>query len=285
VRISYFGVRGSCPCSSDQHRRYGGNTSCVLVEVDGALPLIVDLGTGLRALGDRLLRPLRAAGLPLQATALLSHLHYDHILGLPFFTPLQDPGAVLDVYGPTQEGGSLQDVLSSAVQPPFFPVQMAEFRGEPRFHDLDGSGTLDLGPVTVTARFIPHRGRTLGFRIEADGRSVAYLSDHQAPLDRRSVADTVLELCDGADLVIHDAQYTDDEFVTMSDWGHSTVAYAVHVAAEAGVRRLALFHHDPSHTDKEIDRMLSRTRRLASQHSLGEVTAAAEGTTTDLGRA
>ncbi|MGH8995843.1 MAG: MBL fold metallo-hydrolase [Acidimicrobiales bacterium] len=285
MKITYYGVRGSCPCSSDKQRRYGGNTSCVLVEAGGEPPLMLDLGTGLRELGRTLDPPLKAEGVPLRANALLTHLHYDHILGLPFFSPLRDPGAVLDVYGPSQEGTTLHDVFASVVQPPFFPVHMGELRGELTFHDLDGPGDFALGGIKVTVRAIPHRGHTLGFRLEWEGRTVAYLPDHQAPVDRRTVDQGVLELCDGADLVIHDAQYTDDEFVTMSDWGHSTFAYAVHVAAEAGARRLALFHHDPSHTDKEIDRMLSRARRLAAQYRLDDVTAASEGWTIDLGKA
>lgn len=283
MRITYFGVRGSCPCSSDRQHRYGGNTACVLVEVDGEPPLILDLGTGLRALGDHLNGPLRSAGLPLQATALLTHLHYDHVLGLPFFAPMRDPGAVLDVYGPSQEGMSLHDALSGIMQPPFFPIQLADFRGELCFHDLDDSSPVAFGSIKVKVRSVPHIGHTLGFRLEADGRSVVYLPDHQAPLDRRNVDRGVLELCDGADLVIHDAQYTEDEFVNLSDWGHSTPAYAIHVAAEAGAQRLALFHHDPSHTDKEIDRILGHSRRLASEQHLFDVSAAAEGTSVDLG--
>ncbi|HEV3264603.1 MAG TPA: MBL fold metallo-hydrolase [Acidimicrobiales bacterium] len=285
MKVTYFGTRGSCPCSSDQHRRYGGNTSCVLVEVEDEPPLILDLGTGLRALGETLERPLHLSGLPLEATALLTHLHYDHILGLPFFTPLRVPGAVLDVYGPAQEGGTLKEVLSRAVQPPFFPIHMGEFRGELRFHDVDGSDDMTFGAIKVKARPVPHRGRTLGYRIEADGKSLAYLPDHQAPLDRRSVPDEVLELCEGADLVIHDAQYTDDEFMLMSDWGHSTVAYAVQVAAEAGAQRLSLFHHDPSHHDRDIDRMLSRARKLGAPRHLGDISAASERTPIDLGKA
>jgi phosphoribosyl 1,2-cyclic phosphodiesterase len=254
------------------------------VEVDGEPPLILDLGTGLRALGDYLQSPLKAAGVPLHASALLTHLHYDHVLGLPFFAPMRDPGAVLDIYGPSQEGASLHDVLSGMVKPPFFPVHMADFRGELRFHDLDGSADFSLGSTRVKVRPIPHLGHTLGYRLEADGRAVVYISDHQAPLDRRTVDKQVLELCDGADLVIHDAQYTDEEFVTLSDWGHSTAVYAVLVARESGARRLSLFHHDPAHTDKEIDRMLSHARRLASKQTL-DVSAAYEGGSVDLGKA
>lgn len=131
---------------------------------------------------------------------------------------------------------------------------------------------------------MPHCGPTLGFRVEADGQSVAYLPDHQAPLDHQSVDEGVLALCDGADLVVHDAQYTQDEFQVMSDWGHSTVEYAVHVAAEAGARQLALFHHAPSHADADIDRMLARALELGARRGLGAITAASEGMTIDLGK-
>ncbi len=287
MRATFYGVRGSCPCSSDLYRRYGGNTSCVLVTVEDEPPLLLDLGTGVRELGTVLGRTLRATGVPLEANALLTHLHYDHILGLPFFSPLQDPGSRLDVYGPSQESGGLYDVLAAAVQPPFFPIQMGEFRGDLRFHELDAfteAQHFELGSIAVQARTVPHRGHTLGFRVEADGRSLVYLPDHQAPVDRRSIDEAVLELCEGADLLIHDAQFTDDEFVAMPDWGHSTVAYALHVAGTAGVRRLALFHHDPAHTDRQVDRMAARARRLAAPARVADVTAASEGSTIDLGR-
>jgi phosphoribosyl 1,2-cyclic phosphodiesterase len=282
VKVRFFGTRGSCPVSSNRHQRYGGNTSCVLVEVDGEPPLILDLGTGLRALGEALEPALRESGRPLVANALLSHLHYDHILGLPFFSPIRVPGAALDVYGPTQEEGTLHQVLSRAVQPPFFPITVQDFRGDLRFHDVDGADDLAFGGIKVKVRTVPHRGHTLGFRVEADGQSVAYLPDHQAPLDGRTVDEGVLELCDSADLVIHDAQYSDGEFAAKSDWGHSTEGFAVRVASEAGAKRLALFHHDPAHHDDDVDRLLARARELGGQLGLQDVTAAAEGSTVDL---
>ncbi len=284
MRITYFGVRGSCPCSSDRYRRYGGNTSCVLVEVDGEPPLIIDLGTGLRARGSTCGPSWRPTGAPLAANVLLSHLHYDHVLGLPFFSPMRHPEAIVDVYGPAQEGGPLEEILASMVRPPFFPVHMSQFQGSFRFHDLEGSDEFAIGAVKVKVRPILHVGHTLGFRLEVDGQVLAYLSDHQAPLDLRTVEPNVLELCDGADLLLHDAQYTEEEFADLSDWGHSTANYAVQVAREAGVKRLTLFHHDPSHSDDEIDRMLEEARALAAASSRpSRSPPPSEGSTVDLG--
>jgi len=283
VHVTFYGVRGSCPCAGDRYRRVGGNTSCALVTVNDEHPLILDLGTGVRALGDALMPALRAEGRPLVATALLSHLHFDHILGLPFFAPLHDPGADLTIYGPSQDGGSLQETLPAAVQPPFFPVHMTDFRGEVRFVDT-ADEDFAAGAIKVTTRAVPHRGHTLGFRIEADGKTLVYIPDHQAPLDRQSIAEGVLELCNSADVLIHDAQYTDEEFMEKSEWGHSTVAYAVRVAAESGARRLLLFHHDPSHTDRDVDRLLGRARRLPEARRLDDVSIASEGMRVDLGR-
>ncbi len=284
MNVTFYGVRGSCPCSGDRYRRYGGNTSCLVVGIDGDEPLIVDLGTGLRALGDVLHKEVRSIGTPLHATALLTHLHFDHILGIPFFAPLHDPGARLTVHGPAQPKGSLKDALHAAVQPPVFPIHMEQFRGELITVDTREED-FSIGSAKVMARSIPHSGNTLGYRIEADGRSLAYLPDHQAPLDRRTIPDAVLELCHDVDLLVHDGQYTEDEFAAKADWGHSTAAFAVHVAAESGARRLLLSHHDPSHTDREVDKILSLARRLPEAKRVDDVSAAQESQSVDLGKA
>ena len=189
----------------------------------------------------------------MRGNCLLTHLHYDHVLGTPFFPPMRDPGALLEIYGPSQVDDTLQATMAGMVKPPFFPVHMADFRGELRYHDLKGNDEFQLGGISVKVRTVPHIGNTLGFRIEADGASLAYVPDHQAPVDRTTVAPEVLELCEGVDLLIHDSQYTEDEFVELFDWGHSTPAYAVHVATQAGARRLDMFHHDPGHTDRQLD--------------------------------
>jgi phosphoribosyl 1,2-cyclic phosphodiesterase len=275
-------VRGSCPCSGEHYVRYGGNTACVTVEVGDEPPIVLDLGTGLRPLGHAL---ERRYGLDhqVEVTALLSHLHWDHIIGLPFCTPLLRQGGRMDVYGPPQPGGSLHAVIDRVVQPPFFPVQVHELEGKIEFHEVSDD-VLAVGSAKVRVRRVPHVGTTLGFRVEAGGTTLAFVSDHQAPADHAHVDHAVLELCDGADLLIHDAQYTEEEYRAKATWGHSTVAYAVHVAAEAGAERLALFHHDPQHDDDALDRLLGEARAHGDAGRLDDVVAAREGLTIDLGR-
>jgi len=276
--VRFHGVRGSTPCHGDEIARYGGNTSCVSVDVAGEDPLLFDLGTGLRYFG--LSRP---TGVPFHGTCLLSHLHWDHVQGLPFFVPINRPGARLDVYGPAQdEGLSLEDAFGEFMRPPYFPVGVADLAGEFHFHGLE-SGDRLVGSALVRSRLVPHVGTTIGYRVELDGVSVAYIPDHQQPADGSfTIADSVLELCDGVDLLIHDSQYTEAEFAAKAHWGHCTVDYAVHVARESGAKRLALFHHDPDHDDATVDARLAAARRTAAGAAPVEVLAAYEGLTVAL---
>lgn len=273
LNVSFFGVRGSTPCPSEANRRYGGNTSCVALESPGHAPIVLDLGTGLRFWGATL-DPTDV----FHGSALITHLHWDHVQGLPFFTPVLKPSAHFDVYGPPQpECGSLADAFNQFMRPPYFPVTTKDLLGDIRFHEA-WDEDLELDGAKVKVRAVPHVGRTCGYRVEMGGATVAYLSDHQMPTDgSHDIADGVLELCDGADLLIHDAQYTVAEFPAKSTWGHCTPDYAVHVAREAGARRLALFHHDPSHSDVDIDGMLANARTLAEGTTIDEVVAAHEG--------
>jgi phosphoribosyl 1,2-cyclic phosphodiesterase len=245
--------------------------------VDGEAPLLLDLGTGLRLLADAL-----PPDQPLRAAALITHLHWDHVQGLPFFPPIHRPGTHLDIYGPRQEEGPLHEVFDGLMRPPYFPVQYSELHGVIEFHDvLDDD--LSIGNAKVKVRPVPHVGTTVGYRIEWGGVTLAYVSDHQAPLALDRVADSVLELCDGADLVIHDAQYTPDEFAKKSDWGHCTIDYALLVAQEAGAHRLVLFHHDPAHSDDEMDRLVAEAQEKGRALGLTEVVGAYEGLTLTLG--
>jgi phosphoribosyl 1,2-cyclic phosphodiesterase len=253
----------------------------VAVDVGAGPPIVLDLGTGLRPLGDALAATPALGDGPLEITSLLTHLHWDHLIGLPFFVPAHREGGTMTVYGPRQEGPSLPEMVQNMVRPPFFPVQVDDIPGCIDFVEVDDDD-LAIGPAKVRVRRIPHVGTNLGFRIEVDGVSVAYLSDHQQS-DDFSLARGALELCDGADLVIHDSQYTDAEYAVKATWGHCTPDYAVHVAAESGAKTLALFHHDPTHADDQVDAMLERAQGLSNAGRLGAVVAAKEGLTLDLG--
>ncbi len=279
--VTFHGVRGSTPCHAPELVRYGGNTSCVSLDIAGADPILLDLGTGLRYFGDTL-----EPGASFIGTCLLSHLHWDHIQGLPFFAPLLQEGSVVTMYGPEQEGdATLRSVFDETICPPLFPVDLSVLPGNIDFVECwESAFTIPAGTqrVDVLSRPIPHVGNTLGYRVTAHGRTVAYLSDHQMPVDgSASMTAGARELCEGADLVIHDAQYTPAEFARKRDWGHCTIEYAVYVAAEAGAKRLALFHHDPSHDDDMLDRLADEAARCGREFGV-EVFAASEGLTVEI---
>jgi phosphoribosyl 1,2-cyclic phosphodiesterase len=277
LNVTFFGVRGSTPTPCDANRRYGGNTSCVALESPGVPPIALDCGTGLRFWGDT--QPKDGT---FRGAALVTHIHFDHVQGLPFFVPADRPGAEFDIYAPSQDGVSVHDAFSEFIRPPYFPVRVDELRGAINFHDAQDEDLVFDG-AKVRVRPVPHVGSTNGYRVEMGGAVVAYISDHQMPHDgSHEVSDGVLELCDGADLVIHDAQYTTEEFPEKYYWGHCTLDYAVFVASQAGAKRLALFHHDPSHDDEKVDSMLEQARARAANTGLDEVVAAYEGLTIQL---
>jgi phosphoribosyl 1,2-cyclic phosphodiesterase len=237
-------------------------------------PIVLDLGTGLRFWGGTLPQDGSFRG-----TALVTHLHWDHVQGLPFFAPINCPGARLDIYAPRpSEEESVGEAFEEFMRPPYFPVRAGDLFGDIEFHDAP-NGEMMLGPAKVMVRDVPHVGATNGYRVEVDGISIAYISDHQQPLEGDDIAPSVIDLCRDADLVIHDAQFLADDFAVKSNWGHCTVDYAVHVAAVAGARRLALFHHDPSRYDDAVDALLLDAQQLGASLGLEEVVAASEGLT------
>ncbi len=286
AHLTFYGVRGSTPCDGRRYERYGGNTSCVALEAPGHRPVIFDLGTGVREYGDvvtqRYTAQLAANRVqsPYFASVLLTHLHWDHIIGLPFFTPVFRPDAVVDVYGPRQAEGPLGEVFDGVMRPPYFPIRPSQLGGRVTFLDA-GDDDFGINGAKVRSRWVRHTDPTLGYRVELEGVSVAYISDHGpgcCPSDPDDfVPEPVLELCDGVDVLMHDAQHTCDEYEVKRHFGHSTIEYAVHVAREAGVKRLVLFHHCPTHCDDDIDRMLEHARDLSAETDGPDVIAAAEG--------
>jgi phosphoribosyl 1,2-cyclic phosphodiesterase len=288
VAVTFHGVRGSTPCDGPRLARYGGNTSCVAVEAEGQAPIVFDLGTGLRSYGLAL--AARGEAERFHGSVLLSHLHWDHVQGLPFFVPIHSPDALVDIYGPRQLDGPLGEVFGGMMRPPYFPIRPEQLGGTIAFHDVDDDH-FPVGTAKVRSRWIRHVGPTLGYRLDWNGVSIAYLSDHgqgcthggctEAQTDTY-VPDEVLELCDGVDLLIHDAQHTPSEFERKRHWGHCTIEYALHVAKEAGVQRLGLFHHDPAHDDDTIDRLLREAEDVAGRIGVPDVLATFEGLTLEL---
>lgn len=278
MRVSICGVRGSVPVTGPGFRRAGGDTSCVAIARDDEAPtLILDAGTGVRRVTDLL------EGRPFRGTLVLSHLHWDHIQGLPFFVAGDRPDAAPRVLLPEQ-GAPAVDVLTRVMSPPFFPILPGDLRGGWSFEGYE-EGPLELEGFAVIARDVPHGGgRTMGVRV-SDGRaSVAYLPDH-GPQELGPgehglgpLHDAALALASGADLLIHDAQYTAAELPAHAHFGHAAVDYAVELAARCGVPRLLLFHHDPCRTDEQLDAIVAALRVPAGL----SVSVAREGETIDL---
>ena len=275
MKVTFYGVRGSTPSPTGLNARYGGNTSCVVLDIDDEDPIIFDLGTGLQAWGKT--QPLDGT---FSATALVTHFHFDHVQGLPFLAAADRPGSRLDVYGPGDTGTTVKDLFTGFVRPPYFPVGIDQLRGRYGLHDILNDD-FAVGSAKVKARTVPHVGLTVGYRVDCGGASVAYISDHQAPQDLQGIDDNVIELCEGVDLLIHDAQYLPQDWEAKSHWGHCTVDYAIDVAVSSGAKALALFHHDPSRTDPEVDRLATEARCRGAKSGI-EVFAAAEGLRIDM---
>jgi phosphoribosyl 1,2-cyclic phosphodiesterase len=280
VEVTFWGTRGSIAKAGPTTVRYGGNTSCVSVRTDGGTLLVLDCGTGIHELGQVLARDDG----PADGHLLIGHTHWDHIQGLPFFAPLFDPANTWQVYGPRGLDTSIDHTLAGQMQYTYFPVQLLDFAADIEYHDLV-EGQFQIDDVTITTRYLHHPALTLGYRIEADGATLVYSSDHEPStsgpgtgLDREDALHVAFVR--DADLLIHDAQYLQEEYAEKVGWGHSTVEYAVDVAVAANVERLALYHHDPTRTDDQVDALVDRARtRAAEAHFTGEVLGAAEGTT------
>jgi phosphoribosyl 1,2-cyclic phosphodiesterase len=279
VRLHFCGVRGSTPATGPDFVRYGGNTSCVAVAHDDGPPtVILDAGTGIRRVTGLL------GQLPFTGTILLTHLHWDHVQGLPFFRGGDHDDAQVTLLLPDQQdGSSAEQVLSRAMSPPHFPITPGQLRGHWSFQSVS-PGQLEAGGFTVKAREIPHKGgRTIGYRV-SDGRSaVAYVTDHcptalgPGPDGWGEYHPAALELATGADVLVHDAQLLAEEVPAQAAFGHAAAEYAVELARRAGARKVVLFHHQPGRTDDELDQI---ARRFAAAPV--PVTVAAEECVIDL---
>jgi phosphoribosyl 1,2-cyclic phosphodiesterase len=253
VNVTLWGTRGSLASPGPDTVRYGGNTSCVEVRGERGTLIVLDAGTGIRPLGASLGTDTTRINL------LLSHLHMDHIQGLGFFEPLFREGVEVDIWGPASSTLRLQDRLARYLSPPLFPVRLRDLPSRLTLHDLP-LGRFSVGEFVVTANLICHPGPTVGYRISDGLRTLTYLPDHEPALGwQRFPAPpewtSGFALAADADLLIHDAQYTDDEYGDHEGWGHSSFDQTFAFATVARAKRLVTFHHDPNHTDAVLDRL------------------------------
>jgi phosphoribosyl 1,2-cyclic phosphodiesterase len=245
-KIHFWGVRGSIACPGAATMRYGGNTPCVEMLVGGHR-LIFDAGTGIYVLGQSLLPQL-----PVTGHLFFSHSHWDHIQGFPFFSPAFMAGNAFDIYGATMPSGmTIEQRLSDQMMQPNFPVPLQIMGANLRFHNLEYGMEVNLGDVNVQTGLLNHPGGAMGYRVNWQDRSVAYITDTEhfsTGIDR-----DVLALVNDADVLIYDCTYTDEEYPSRVGWGHSTWQEGVKLAIAAGVKQLVIFHHDPSHNDDFMD--------------------------------
>jgi phosphoribosyl 1,2-cyclic phosphodiesterase len=292
MKVRFWGTRGSIPSPGPRTVRYGGNCSCVEVRTNAGELFIIDAGTGIRELGLSLI-----PNGPVTAHLLLSHTHWDHISGFPFFPPAFMSGNRIIIYAARNIDKGLKEVMAGQMEYTYFPVTLQDMQAQIEYRELL-EGTIRVGSATITTHYLNHTSICMGYRIEADGRSVVYVSDHEPyglslfgatpppEVIGRGLQDGVLHTGDrrliewvqDADLVIQDSQYTPEEYPKKIGWGHGSADYVADVAILARVRQLALFHHDPLHDDDTIDGIVQYCRaRIAKSHASVEVFGAAEG--------
>jgi ribonuclease BN (tRNA processing enzyme)/GAF domain-containing protein len=285
MKVQFWGTRGSIAKPGPSAERYGGNTSCVEIRSNQGTVVVIDCGTGSHALGQKLV----AEGVK-RGYLLIGHTHWDHIQGLPFFAPLFVPGTEWDIYGPKGLSGSLRQTLAGQMSSTYFPITIEQLGATIHYHDLL-EGSFDLDDIHVSTRYLNHPALTLAYRLETDGASLVYACDHEPHSPAAASGDEALheqdllhaEFTAGVDLLIHDAQYTADEYPAKVNWGHSTVEYAMRVARQAGVQRLALTHYDPLRTDDQLDVLVEQAQeRMRAAGSTIDVFAAHEGLEIDL---
>lgn len=266
MNVRLWGTRGSVPSSGPAHR-YGGNTSCLEVRLQDGTLIILDAGTGIRALG--------AALGDAEGHILLSHYHWDHIQGLPFFEPAYSAASSFQIFGPEFEGKGPDVYLHGQLEVPYFPNPEVIWPGISGFHTLHPGDRFTLGGATITAGRSSHPQMTLGYRIEEPGCSLVYLCDNEVDVASPEMLASIVALARGADLLIHDCQYTEGEYATRQGWGHSTPRQVAQIAAAAGVKKVMVFHHDPSHQDDQVEALAAEVRERGGRAF--EVVVAGEG--------
>jgi phosphoribosyl 1,2-cyclic phosphodiesterase len=254
VRATIWGCRGSLSTPGEQTVRYGGNTSCVEVRTSADRLVVLDAGTGIRVLGGTV------PPAPRHIDLLLTHLHLDHVEGLGFFAPIFEEGRTITIWGPAQENSSLAERITAYLSPPLFPVPFEMLPAHIEFVEC-GPETWQLDDLRITTAVVAHPGNTLAYRIEQNGKAFVFIPDNELGRDPESG----LELAAGADVLFHDAQYTHDEYQTRVGWGHSSIDDVAVFLQRAEPKCAVMFHHDPGHSDTQLDTMHETTESLAGR--------------------
>ncbi len=279
IDMTFWGVRGTLPVSGKHSLKYGGNTSCVSLEFPRQQFFVFDGGSGIKALGDYLMAQNRRR---LSAKIFISHPHWDHINAIPFFAPLYVQGNELEVLGPNQGDRTMRELISAQMDGVYFPITLVEFAARVYFGDLEEETFVTDG-IEVQTKLLSHPGKCLGYRVNYNGRSICYITDNEMFLKDSEFfaphyAEKLAAFCQGADVLITDSTYTDEEYKTKEGWGHSSIGEVVKLADAANAKKLFLFHHDPDQTDKDIDAKLeTAVNQLSKLNSNTEVVAPREG--------
>ena len=275
MNIKIWGCRGSIPSPGCDTSVYGGNTTCVEVRLDDGTLLVIDAGTGMRCLGNAII----AAGGPKKIHLLLTHAHWDHLQGFPFFVPAYLEGYSISVRGGPEARKYLESFLSHQMDPPYFPVPFRDLKARFDFQKENGS-SMTVGDAAILPVVLKHPNGGYGFKFLENGKSFVFLTDNEIGFEHPDgLADgEYAEICAGADLLLHDGQYTDEEYRVTRGWGHSTFQAVTDLAIAARVRRLGIFHHDPRHLDEDLDRLVGECReRIAGRGSAVECFGTKEG--------
>ena len=256
--IRCWGARGSIPVSGKDYLRYGGNTTCLEIRNNRDDILLVDAGTGIREAGNAFLADGRR-----DFTLLLTHAHWDHIMGFPFFKPLYRHDATINIWGCPFAQDSIREMLARVMSAPYFPIKYDDIHANVTYADICKE-TYQLGDLTITPIALSHPNQGTGYKFSEAGRNLVFLTDNELGLQHEGGLsyDNYIECCRGADLLIHDAEYLDEEYPKRRGWGHSTIEQATSLALDAGVKQLGLFHHNQERIDTEVDNLVALSRRI-----------------------
>lgn len=261
MQIRIWGVRGSLPVSGAEYAKYGGDTTCIEIRTANDEIIIIDAGSGIRKLGNKLLQEKSQS-----FNLLFTHFHWDHLIGFPFFKPIYFPGTEIEVYGCSFDGDTLSEMLSTVMTSPYFPVRLKDINANIKYHRACVK-KFQLDSVQVTPISLSHPNRAIGYKFEEDGKSFVFMTDNELAFQHEGGLDfqDYIDFVSGADILFHDAEYTDEDYELTKTWGHSRYKDAMQLALEADVKEFGMVHHNQERSDKELDDIVIECKLIAKE--------------------